>query len=50
MCIIFTVIAVCPNNNEIHIYGNCASEKWEKLHVLSEVSFRPTVQYHHALL
>mmetsp|Transcript_6385 Transcript_6385/g.12261 ORF Transcript_6385/g.12261 Transcript_6385/m.12261 type:complete len:379 (-) Transcript_6385:2067-3203(-) len=31
-----SMIAVCPNNNEIHIYGNCAAEKWEKLHVLPE--------------
>ena len=36
-CLAYTVIAVCPNNNEIHIYGNCAEEKWEKLHVLPEV-------------
>mmetsp|Transcript_12105 Transcript_12105/g.12477 ORF Transcript_12105/g.12477 Transcript_12105/m.12477 type:complete len:376 (-) Transcript_12105:76-1203(-) len=31
-----SMIALCPNNNEIHIYGNCKSGNWERLHVLSE--------------
>lgn len=31
-----SMIAICPNNNEIHIYGNCTAKSWDKLHVLSE--------------
>jgi actin related protein 2/3 complex, subunit 1A/1B len=33
------VLALCPNNNEIHIYGSCDSANWERLHVLAEVLF-----------
>eukprot|EP00640_Fibrocapsa_japonica_P002821 CAMPEP_0113941534 /NCGR_PEP_ID=MMETSP1339-20121228/7432_1 /TAXON_ID=94617 /ORGANISM="Fibrocapsa japonica" /LENGTH=270 /DNA_ID=CAMNT_0000945709 /DNA_START=17 /DNA_END=826 /DNA_ORIENTATION=- /assembly_acc=CAM_ASM_000762 len=34
-----SMLAICPNNNEIHIYGNCNSKdtsSWKLLHVLSE--------------
>lgn len=31
-----SMIAICPNNNEIHIYGKCETPNWEKLHVLAE--------------
>mmetsp|Transcript_1724 Transcript_1724/g.2701 ORF Transcript_1724/g.2701 Transcript_1724/m.2701 type:complete len:378 (+) Transcript_1724:70-1203(+) len=31
-----SMIAMCPNNNEIHIYGGCNTATWEKLHVLPE--------------
>jgi len=33
-----TVLAICPNNNEIHIYGECKTANWKVLHVLQEVS------------
>jgi hypothetical protein len=33
-----SVIAFCPNNTEVHIYKFIA-DKWEKLHVLSKVTF-----------
>jgi gamma-glutamyl-gamma-aminobutyrate hydrolase PuuD len=33
-----SMIAVCPNNNEIHIYGvQNYSETWQKLFTLCEV-------------
>lgn len=31
-----SMVAICPNNNEIHIYGNCQNKSWERLHVLGE--------------
>jgi len=34
-----SMVAVCPNNNEIHIYGECRlndGSGWQKLHVLRE--------------
>jgi len=31
-----TMIAFCPNNNEIHIYGQCQSDNWTRLHILTE--------------
>mmetsp|Transcript_20213 Transcript_20213/g.26710 ORF Transcript_20213/g.26710 Transcript_20213/m.26710 type:complete len:395 (-) Transcript_20213:460-1644(-) len=34
-----SMVAICPNNNEMHIYGNCQSDltsSWSKLHVLDE--------------
>jgi actin related protein 2/3 complex subunit 1A/1B len=31
-----SMIAFCPNNNEVHIY-KFFTDKWEKLHVLSKV-------------
>eukprot|EP01041_Mallomonas_annulata_P000694 gene694-1330_t len=30
------MLALCPNNNEIHIYGECHGPNWQKLHVLRE--------------
>jgi len=33
------MLAICPNNNEIHIYGNTTnpdSSAWQRLHVLTE--------------
>ena len=32
----FTVVAICPNNNEIHIYE---TSTWTRLHSLAEVNF-----------
>lgn len=32
------MLAICPNNNEIHIYGSCNTESWTKLFVLAEVN------------
>jgi hypothetical protein len=32
-----TVIAICPNINEVHIYGTIdGSGEWRKLHTLSD--------------
>lgn len=31
-----SMVAFCPNNNEIHIFGKCNTPSWEKLHVLTE--------------
>lgn len=30
------VVALCPNNNEVHIY-RLLEDKWERLHVLQKV-------------
>lgn len=30
------VVALCPNNNEVHIY-RLVEDKWEKVHVLQKV-------------
>lgn len=32
-----SMIAVCPNSNEIHIYGAREGETWQRLFILSEV-------------
>ena len=33
------MVAICPNNNEIHIYGEVdkPAGQWKRLHVLGEV-------------
>lgn len=36
MYTLFPVIALCPNNSEVHIY-RLSDEKWEKVHVLQKV-------------
>lgn len=31
-----SMIALCPNNNEVHIYRRSEEEKWERIHVLQK--------------
>ncbi|KAL2476620.1 Actin-related protein 2/3 complex subunit 1B [Abeliophyllum distichum] len=31
-----SMIALCPNNNEVHIYRLSEDDKWEKIHVLQK--------------
>lgn len=36
-----SVLALCPNNNELHIYEGCNNpdmSQWRRAHVLAEVS------------
>lgn len=33
---VLAVIALCPNNNEVHIYKE-VDENWERIHVLQKV-------------
>jgi len=38
MCLsLFVVVALCPNNNEVHIY-KLVEDKWEKVYVLQKVA------------
>jgi len=30
------MVAVCPNNHELHIFGKCNTPKWERLHVFKQ--------------
>ena len=34
--LLFAVVAICPNNTEVHIY-KLSEDKWEKVHVLLKV-------------
>lgn len=34
--LLLAVIALCPNNNEVHIY-RMSEDKWERAHVLQKV-------------
>ena len=31
-----TMLAVCPNNHELHIYGKCNTSNWERMYVLAK--------------
>ena len=31
-----TMVAVCPNNHELHIFGKCDTPKWERLHIFNQ--------------
>lgn len=40
LSLFITELAICPNNNEVHIYAK-KSGKWEVEHILTEVSVFP---------
>lgn len=44
------MIAICPNNNEIHIYSvQQQNETWQKLHTLCEVLLLILILFIHKL-